>query len=252
MKPASTTPPKPTAPSSPAPSSASRSAPTTPPSKPSKHRVASKTARRKSTWSSPCPTSGNATLDYCRQDVFEVVRAARAVWKDTTVKVILETAALTEEQTALGCLRRRRRRRGLCQNIHRLPPQRRSHRRKRRLVKKIWRRSRPQSKSLRRNPRFRHRRKNGRRWSRPFGLLRQRSHHLWCNRRRNGILKALQIVCRDGNLITPPSITIPAPQFDLIGYAQSGRISGNSRTPPNAQWRPNADPSHRKLCRWSQ
>ncbi len=41
--------------------------------------------------------------DYCRQDVFEVVRAARAVWKGTTVKVILETAALTEEQTALGC-----------------------------------------------------------------------------------------------------------------------------------------------------
>jgi deoxyribose-phosphate aldolase len=41
--------------------------------------------------------------DYCRQDVFEVVRAARAVWKKTTVKVILETAALTEEQTALGC-----------------------------------------------------------------------------------------------------------------------------------------------------
>ena len=45
--------------------------------------------------------AGNA--DYVRQDVFEVVRAARAVWKTTVVKVILETAALTEEQTALGC-----------------------------------------------------------------------------------------------------------------------------------------------------
>ncbi|HUO08170.1 MAG TPA: deoxyribose-phosphate aldolase [Phycisphaerae bacterium] len=42
-------------------------------------------------------------LDYCRQDVYEVVRAARAVWKRTVVKVILETAAMNEEQTALGC-----------------------------------------------------------------------------------------------------------------------------------------------------
>jgi deoxyribose-phosphate aldolase len=42
-------------------------------------------------------------FDYCRQDVFEVVRAARAVWKQTVVKVILETGALNEEQTAMGC-----------------------------------------------------------------------------------------------------------------------------------------------------
>jgi deoxyribose-phosphate aldolase len=41
--------------------------------------------------------------DYVRQDVFEVVRAARAVWKTTVVKVILETAALNEAQTELGC-----------------------------------------------------------------------------------------------------------------------------------------------------
>lgn len=41
--------------------------------------------------------------DYARQDVFEVVRAARATWRHTVVKVILETAALTEEQVALGC-----------------------------------------------------------------------------------------------------------------------------------------------------
>jgi deoxyribose-phosphate aldolase len=49
------------------------------------------------------PDVWKGDADYCRQDVFEVVRAARAVWKGTTVKVILETAALTEEQTALGC-----------------------------------------------------------------------------------------------------------------------------------------------------
>lgn len=42
-------------------------------------------------------------LNYARQDVYEVVRGARAVWRDTVVKVILETAALTEEQIALGC-----------------------------------------------------------------------------------------------------------------------------------------------------
>jgi len=42
-------------------------------------------------------------LDAARADVFEVVRAARAVRRDTRVKVILETAALNEEQTALGC-----------------------------------------------------------------------------------------------------------------------------------------------------
>jgi len=41
--------------------------------------------------------------DYVRQDIFEVVRASRAVWKSTVVKVILETAALAEEQIKLGC-----------------------------------------------------------------------------------------------------------------------------------------------------
>ena len=49
----------------------------------------------------PALISGD--FDYARADVAEVVRAARAVWQDTIVKVILETAALTEEQTALGC-----------------------------------------------------------------------------------------------------------------------------------------------------
>ena len=49
----------------------------------------------------PDVIAGNA--DYVRQDIFEVVRAARAVWKTTTVKVILETAALNEEQIALAC-----------------------------------------------------------------------------------------------------------------------------------------------------
>ena len=42
-------------------------------------------------------------LAYARADVAEVVKAARAVWKSAVVKVILETAALTEEQVALGC-----------------------------------------------------------------------------------------------------------------------------------------------------
>lgn len=42
-------------------------------------------------------------LTYARTDVYEVVRAARAVWRGTVVKVILETAALTEQQIALGC-----------------------------------------------------------------------------------------------------------------------------------------------------
>jgi deoxyribose-phosphate aldolase len=42
-------------------------------------------------------------FDDARHDVFEVVRTARAAHKSTLVKVILETAALTEEQTALGC-----------------------------------------------------------------------------------------------------------------------------------------------------
>ncbi len=38
-----------------------------------------------------------------RQDVMEVVSSARAVWRATIVKVILETAVLNEEQIALGC-----------------------------------------------------------------------------------------------------------------------------------------------------
>jgi len=42
-------------------------------------------------------------LEEARQDVFEVVRIARAVHRSTVVKVILETAALSEEQVALGC-----------------------------------------------------------------------------------------------------------------------------------------------------
>ncbi|HVX86421.1 MAG TPA: deoxyribose-phosphate aldolase [Phycisphaerae bacterium] len=42
-------------------------------------------------------------LEDARNDVYEVVRAARAVSPRTVVKVILETAALNEEQTALGC-----------------------------------------------------------------------------------------------------------------------------------------------------
>lgn len=42
-------------------------------------------------------------LEAARQDVFEVVRAARATARQTLVKVILETAVLNEEQTALGC-----------------------------------------------------------------------------------------------------------------------------------------------------
>ena len=42
-------------------------------------------------------------LDAARADVFEVVRGARAVRRDAIVKVILETAALNEEQAALGC-----------------------------------------------------------------------------------------------------------------------------------------------------
>jgi deoxyribose-phosphate aldolase len=41
--------------------------------------------------------------DAVRQEIFDVVRAARAVWRGTVVKVILETAALTEEQVAVGC-----------------------------------------------------------------------------------------------------------------------------------------------------
>ena len=42
-------------------------------------------------------------LEAARADVFEVVHAARAVWRPVVVKVILETAALTEAQIALGC-----------------------------------------------------------------------------------------------------------------------------------------------------
>jgi deoxyribose-phosphate aldolase len=42
-------------------------------------------------------------LDYARHDVMEVVKAARAVRRQTVVKVILETAVLNETQIALGC-----------------------------------------------------------------------------------------------------------------------------------------------------
>ncbi len=42
-------------------------------------------------------------LAAARTDVLEVVKAARAVWKNTVIKVILETAVLNEEQIALGC-----------------------------------------------------------------------------------------------------------------------------------------------------
>jgi len=42
-------------------------------------------------------------FDYARNDVFEVVRTARAVRRETLVKVILETAALNEAQIELGC-----------------------------------------------------------------------------------------------------------------------------------------------------
>ncbi len=42
-------------------------------------------------------------LEAARGDVLEVVRAVRGVRQQTLVKVILETAALNEEQTALGC-----------------------------------------------------------------------------------------------------------------------------------------------------
>jgi deoxyribose-phosphate aldolase len=38
-----------------------------------------------------------------RNDIIEVVRAAKAARSDALVKVVLEAAALTEEQTALGC-----------------------------------------------------------------------------------------------------------------------------------------------------
>ena len=49
------------------------------------------------------PDVMGGNLDYCRLDVFDVVRAAMGVWNKTTVKVILESAALTEEQVALAC-----------------------------------------------------------------------------------------------------------------------------------------------------
>jgi deoxyribose-phosphate aldolase len=42
-------------------------------------------------------------VDELRAEIFEVTRAAKTAFRGTTVKVILETAALTEEQTALGC-----------------------------------------------------------------------------------------------------------------------------------------------------
>ncbi len=43
-------------------------------------------------------------LEEARSEIFEVVRAARMARRETVVKVILETAALNEEQTAMGCL----------------------------------------------------------------------------------------------------------------------------------------------------
>lgn len=49
------------------------------------------------------PALIDGDLAYARNDVAEVVKAARAVWPRTVVKVILETAALTEPQIALGC-----------------------------------------------------------------------------------------------------------------------------------------------------
>jgi len=49
------------------------------------------------------PTLLAGNFDEARHDVMEVVRAARAVWPQIVVKVILETAALIEEQIALGC-----------------------------------------------------------------------------------------------------------------------------------------------------
>ncbi len=49
------------------------------------------------------PTLMAGDLEGARQDIFEVVRAAKSVSAGTIVKVILETAALTETQIALGC-----------------------------------------------------------------------------------------------------------------------------------------------------
>jgi deoxyribose-phosphate aldolase len=49
----------------------------------------------------PDVIAGNS--DYVRNDIYEVVRAAKAVHKNVIVKVILESAALTEEQIALAC-----------------------------------------------------------------------------------------------------------------------------------------------------
>ena len=49
------------------------------------------------------PSLLHGRLEEARGDVFEVVRIARAVHRSTLVKVILETAALSEEQVALGC-----------------------------------------------------------------------------------------------------------------------------------------------------
>jgi deoxyribose-phosphate aldolase len=42
-------------------------------------------------------------FDAARDDIAAVVQAARAVRPETLIKVILETAALNDEQTALGC-----------------------------------------------------------------------------------------------------------------------------------------------------
>ncbi|MCL2640768.1 MAG: deoxyribose-phosphate aldolase, partial [Phycisphaerales bacterium] len=41
--------------------------------------------------------------EYVHRDIAEVIRAARNVRQSTVIKVILETAILTEEQIALGC-----------------------------------------------------------------------------------------------------------------------------------------------------
>ena len=44
-----------------------------------------------------------ANLDAAREDIYQVVKASRAAARQTLIKVILETAALTEPQIALGC-----------------------------------------------------------------------------------------------------------------------------------------------------
>ncbi|HEY4328694.1 MAG TPA: deoxyribose-phosphate aldolase [Phycisphaerae bacterium] len=42
-------------------------------------------------------------LEEARSDIYQVVKAARAAARETIIKVILETAALTDAQIALGC-----------------------------------------------------------------------------------------------------------------------------------------------------